>query len=590
APDGGSPVTGYTVTASPGGRTATTTGATTATVGGLTNGTAYTFTVTATNAAGTGPASAASAAVTPVAPATAPGAPSGVTAVAGNGSATVSWSAAPDGGSPVTGYTVTASPGGRTATTTGATTATVGGLTNGTAYTVTVTATNAAGTGPASARSSAVTPVAPSPITVAYEALGGGGGRLGAPTSDERCGLRSGGCFRAFQHGSIYWTAGTGARAVSGAIGERWAAQGWEGGALGYPVSDQGCGLAQDGCYQHFQGGTVMSGPAGAWPVTGALRDGWFRTGSENGALGYPASAQVCGLRDGGCFQRFGGGALYWSPATGARAVTGPAGEAWARQGWEGGALGYPVTDTTCGLARSGCYQHFQGGTVMYSPASGSWALSGVLRDGWFRTGSEGGALGYPASAPVCGLRDGGCFQRFETGALYWSPATGAHAVTAPAGDGWARQGWEGGPLGYPVTDTVCGLRDGGCYQHFQGGTVMSSPAGGSWAVSGALRDGWFRTGSEGGALGYPTATAVCGLRDGGCFQRFQRGSLYWSPASGAHPVVGGPVGDRWGSLGWEWGLGYPLEAERAVSGGRAQRFQFGTLTWTQATGEVRRS
>lgn len=89
----------------------------------------------------------------------APDAPAAPTAHPGDGSATVSWSAPTAHLSPVTGYTVTASPGGATATTTGATTATVTGLTNGTAYTFTVTATNALGTSPASPASAAVTPV-----------------------------------------------------------------------------------------------------------------------------------------------------------------------------------------------------------------------------------------------------------------------------------------------------------------------------------------------------------------------------------------------------------------------------------------------
>ncbi len=90
-----------------------------------------------------------------------PGTPTNVTATGGNAQATVSWDAPiSDGGSPITQYTVTASPGGATANTAG-TSVTVTGLTNGTAYTFTVTATNSVGTGPASAASNAVTPTAP---------------------------------------------------------------------------------------------------------------------------------------------------------------------------------------------------------------------------------------------------------------------------------------------------------------------------------------------------------------------------------------------------------------------------------------------
>ena len=65
ADTGGAPIVRYTATAAPGGATCTTTGATTCLFTGLKNGTAYTFTVTATNVAGTSAASTASAKVTP---------------------------------------------------------------------------------------------------------------------------------------------------------------------------------------------------------------------------------------------------------------------------------------------------------------------------------------------------------------------------------------------------------------------------------------------------------------------------------------------------------------------------------------------
>jgi chitobiase/beta-hexosaminidase-like protein/fibronectin type III domain protein/NHL repeat-containing protein len=169
ASNGGSAITGYTVTSSPAGGVDSNAGSTGLShiVTGLTNGTAYTFRVTATNAVGTGIASAASNSVTP---ATVPGAPAIGTATGGNAQATVTFTApATTGGSAITGYTVTSTPAGGVDSNAGSTglSHVVTGLTNGTAYTFTVTATNTVGTGLSSTASNSVTPVIPVSVPAA---------------------------------------------------------------------------------------------------------------------------------------------------------------------------------------------------------------------------------------------------------------------------------------------------------------------------------------------------------------------------------------------------------------------------------------
>ena len=162
--DGGSAITGYVITRY---RDGATTG-TNVTVGvrtsvgftDVTPGASYTFTIAATNANGTSAPSALSNAVVPY---TLPGAPAITGATAGTSSATLSWNApASNGYSAITGYVVTPYVGGvaqAPQTFSGAgTTRTVTGLTAGTAYTFTVAAQNAAGTGAASAASTAVRP------------------------------------------------------------------------------------------------------------------------------------------------------------------------------------------------------------------------------------------------------------------------------------------------------------------------------------------------------------------------------------------------------------------------------------------------
>lgn len=152
--NGGSPITSFVATASPGGLTGT--GVSPIAVSGLTNGVAYTFTVVAVNAVGPSLASGISNSVTP---ASVPVTPTIGTATAGNASATVAFTPNGTGGSPITGYTATSTPGSISGT--GASSpVTVNGLVNGTSYTFKVVANNAIGPSLPSAASNSVIPAA----------------------------------------------------------------------------------------------------------------------------------------------------------------------------------------------------------------------------------------------------------------------------------------------------------------------------------------------------------------------------------------------------------------------------------------------
>ena len=183
ANNGGDGPRSYKVTASPGG--ANNTGTTSPIiVTGLANGTAYTFTVTASNDFGTSDPSSASNSVTP---STIPGAPTIGTATRGNAQVSVTFTApASNGGSAITSYTATSSPGGITATGTSSPIV-VTGLTNGTAYTFKVHATNVNGAGPQSSSSNSATPAtvpgAPT-IGIAYAGTGSATVNFTAPTSN----------------------------------------------------------------------------------------------------------------------------------------------------------------------------------------------------------------------------------------------------------------------------------------------------------------------------------------------------------------------------------------------------------------------
>ncbi|WP_306909458.1 M43 family zinc metalloprotease [Arthrobacter sp. B3I9] len=365
---------------------------------------------------------------------------------------------------------------------------------------------------------------------------------LGTATSGVTCGLRDGGCYQMFANGAAIWSPATGAQAsLYGPVRDAWARSGFENGPLGYPTSGPICGIRDNGCYQAYQNGEILYSPAsGAQPTTaGAIRTAYRNAGAENSALGYPTSAELCGIRNAGCYQTYQHGEILWSPATGARiSRSGGIRTLYRNNGAENGLLGYPTTDEICGLVNGGCYQAYQNGEILWSPATGARiSRSGGIRTLYRNNGAENGLLGYPTTDEICGLTKGGCYQNYQNGAIIWSPTTGAQlSPKGPIRTLWQQNRFETGPLAYPTSAVVCGLVKGGCYQNYQNGAIIWSPTtGAQLSPNGPIRTLWQQNRFETGPLAYPTGPQTCNTTGTSCTQPFTGGKITWTPTRGAY-------------------------------------------------------
>src|SRR3954470_19281088 len=95
--------------------------------------------------------------------------------------------------------------------------------------------------------------------------------------------------------------------------------------------------------------------------------------------------------------------------------------------------------------------------------------------------------------------------------------------------------------------------------------------------------------GGPGGFLGNPASSENTTPDGVGRYRHFQGGSIYWTPATGAHEVHG-EIRNKWSSLGWERSsLGYPFTDELVLADGigRYNHFQGGSIHWKPTSGAV---
>jgi uncharacterized protein with LGFP repeats len=210
--------------------------------------------------------------------------------------------------------------------------------------------------------------------------------------------------------------------------------------------------------------------------------------------------------------------------------------------------------------------------------------VHGAIAQKWQSLGGVGGFLHAPLTNETATPDGVGRFNHFEGGSIYWTPNTGAHEVHGQIRNKWESLGWERSFLGYPISDET-DMHDGrGRFSSFQGGAIYWSQQSGAHTIYGPVRAKWIAIGRA-RDFGYPTNDETATPDNRGQFVHFENGSIYWTQETGAHEVHGN-IRDKWESLHWERGpLGYPTSDEFQDGAYRRSNFQHGFIRWSAETG-----
>jgi hypothetical protein len=194
-----------------------------------------------------------------------------------------------------------------------------------------------------------------------------------------------------------------------------------------------------------------------------------------------------------GLMQQFKNGQIYWSRDTGAHDIWGDILTKYLAIGGAnpgGFSFGFPVTDLIGSPDGVGFLNHFENGSIYWSPNTGAHEVHGLFRSEWQSLAWERGYLGYPASDDITAGDGSGHFQTFQNGWLSWSPGQQVtlHDTTPPE-----TRTWSSGLMTSKDQNTPTAAADGWAY--------FGVASLGEWSFQGHVHDS--------GAIPYNYALAV---------------------------------------------------------------------------------
>lgn len=351
-------------------------------------------------------------------------------------------------------------------------------------------------------------------------------------------------------------------------------------------------------------GMTLLAPVAAADPqsdATDAITAAWTAAGGDGSPLGakdgdlYPAGS--------GFGQNFAGGAIFFSPDTGAKIMYGAILDKYRALGGPADSdLGFPTIDEGPGRinpeSRNSTFSAADQPVIFWTPDTGAWVVRGAVNAAWDRLGGSAGVLGVPTGDETY---DGSVVtQKFTGGQISFDARTKTFSTEPPdlagqlgdltiPGDAtsainaaYRAAGGVTGPLGARQGEQFT-IEPDGLGQAFAGGKIFFSPATGAYAVTGPILEKYEAAGGPTGSLGLPNAPEADGGVPDSRMSSFaaQDNPVIFATADHGAVIVRGAMKAAWDKLGGATGaLGVPV-ADQSTDGDKVtQKFTGGQLTW----------
>jgi uncharacterized protein with LGFP repeats len=420
-------------------------------------------------------------------------------------------------------------------------------------------------------------------IREVWQAAGFEGGKYGFPTSKIYYSSETGAYWQNYQNAIIVGSDETGYFESSGEIRKVWQKNGFEGGILGFPISEIIEDKDNNLIYQKYQHGAIISEDGKNYFITkneimeSLISNKELRTklGKIKADIGSNASTGII-------WQEFENGFMLGSEKTGFYESSGKTRDVWQKNGFEGGTLGFPTSAIVDDKDNGLIYQEYQNGVIISANNKNYYITKKAILDDWLKLKKARKDLGKINADFGSNASTGIIWQSYEKGLIVGSEKTGFFESSGEIRKVWQMSGFEGGTLGFPTGEITEDKAKNVIYQTYQNGIILSTDGKTYKTISGKIYTEWDKLKES---IGFPTATAGSNAQTGITWQAFQNGLIVGSEKTGFFESRG-IIRETWQKYGFEGGqLGFPTsdiieDKENNIS---YQKYQGGTVVIDQS-------